>query len=195
MKNSRIFVFVISIILAITHGLFTFASAIVTENHSGPKIVVLDVEAIQKADGYVKMMRQLDTQKEAMGRKLAKKEESIEKKIQEAEKNKLVQTDKEKEETSKYIEADKKKLQEEVVASNKRLVDLGQKAYTQFFDDVKNAVSSLQKKYKFDVVLPKGVVLYSGDNITDVTDEVIKQLNANYLLQSKNLKHRVINSN
>ena len=127
------------------------------------------------------MQKEIDSRQE----KILEKRDSVKKKYENLQRDKDILTKKELATKEKDLE----KAQEDLQKMREKFeMELGNKDQDEHQKVVKlftKAVENVGKKERYNIILPAGVVFYSGDGVTDITSNITAELNKVYKEQSK----------
>lgn len=144
--------------------------------------------------GYVDFLKVYNEYKKTkdyednLGKKGAEEEKKLNAKKQEIEdmQNKTSmlkeeEQEKEKQNINKTVQ-DYREMERKIITDLKKEKE---EKMNEIVEDIETSIGNYAKKNKFDLVLHKNTLLYYGEDITDLTDEIFKLVNSNYTSKKK----------
>jgi outer membrane protein len=140
------------------------------------KIGVVDLQKIMQTSQHMKdIQQQLEKEFKTRRDKLVTAEQNLKKDMEKFKRDSAVMSEKKRKALEKQIVAAQQKFEQEGQQYQQELSAKHNKEMEEFYKNIREAIVSVAKNDKYDVVLQKDAAPYSSDKL-DITDKVMKKI-------------------
>lgn len=132
----------------------------------------------KKTKDYEKVLESKGAEEE---KKLNAKKQDIEDMQSKISMLKEEEQEKEKGKLSKAVQ-DYREMERKIITDLKKEKE---EKMNEIFEDIEDSIKDYAKKNKFDLILHRNTLLYYGEDITDLTDEIFEVVNSKYTSKKK----------
>ena len=162
------------LLCAVTLGVALAASA---GAQAADKVATVDLSQVfQKSPQRATITKQLESEFQGRAAELRSQHDKIQQEMQDLQRNAPTMKASERNKKEKQIDSERNAFQAKADAFEKDNQTRQVQERNKLLEKIQTAVQSVAKSGGYDLVLNSQAVLYSGSDVKDITDEVVKQV-------------------